>query len=217
MNDENQPSTHFRHRRQVLQGAAAALLSVGMGSRALGAEKSLQVGGLPVTCNLTLPVACMASAMDANLRQGLRPDIRVQQVQRLARDQGIADVGTAEGRLHAGAADHGSRGQCDTGQGRVAGPSLGRGDHGADRFSVQELQGPHAQACCGTQPLRRRLSLPQEDAGEGRHDPQGRRSRRDGPARHAGRSVCESGRRLRDRRTLRGGRAARRLREAASA
>jgi NitT/TauT family transport system substrate-binding protein len=65
MNGENQPGTHFRHRRQVLQGAAAALLSVGMRSPAQGAERVLLVGGLPVTCNLTLPVACMASEMEA--------------------------------------------------------------------------------------------------------------------------------------------------------
>ena len=65
MNGGNQSSRHFRRRRQVLQGAAAALLSVGTRSPALGAEKVLQVGGLPVTCNLTLPVACMASAMNA--------------------------------------------------------------------------------------------------------------------------------------------------------
>ena len=65
MNGENQSSMHFLRRRQVLQGAAAALLSVGTRSPALGAEKVLQVGGLPVTCNLTLPVACMASAMNA--------------------------------------------------------------------------------------------------------------------------------------------------------
>ena len=56
MNGENESSGHFLRRRQVLQGASAALLSFGMGPRALAAEKSLQVGGLPVTCNLTLPV-----------------------------------------------------------------------------------------------------------------------------------------------------------------
>ena len=70
---ENRPNVHFLQRRLALQGAAAALLSAGMGSRALAAEKSLQVGGLPVTCNLTLPVACMASSMDANLPKGADP------------------------------------------------------------------------------------------------------------------------------------------------
>ena len=71
MNRENQPSAHFLHRRQVLQAAAAAaLLPVGTRSRAQGTAKPLQVGGLPVTCNLTLPVACMASAMDGNAPKG---------------------------------------------------------------------------------------------------------------------------------------------------
>lgn len=71
MNGQSPPNGHFLRRRQLLQGAAAAaLLSVGTRSPALGAEKPLQVGGLPVTCNLTLPVACTASAMDANASKG---------------------------------------------------------------------------------------------------------------------------------------------------
>src|ERR1700704_1371469 len=55
--------THFLRRRQILQGAIAAALPAGLLS--CGAEKrqgSLLVGGLPVTCNLTLPVACVARA-----------------------------------------------------------------------------------------------------------------------------------------------------------
>ena len=54
---------HFLRRRQVLQCALAAALPGGLLSCA--AEKktpSLIVGGLPVTCNLTLPVACLARA-----------------------------------------------------------------------------------------------------------------------------------------------------------
>jgi len=48
-------------RRQVLQGMAAALP---LGFLGCAAKKSnaLVVGGLPVTCNLTLPVACTAKA-----------------------------------------------------------------------------------------------------------------------------------------------------------
>ena len=51
-------------RREVLQGAAATALSLGaLGCSGGGAEGGpLQVGGLPVTCNLTLPVACVARA-----------------------------------------------------------------------------------------------------------------------------------------------------------
>ena len=50
------------HRRQLLQGLLAA--AVPWGTISCTAEKKgpLQVGGLPVTCNLTLPVACVAKA-----------------------------------------------------------------------------------------------------------------------------------------------------------
>jgi len=50
-------------RRQLLQGAMAAAVSFGALSCMGGSEDgALQVGGLPVTCNLTLPVACVAKA-----------------------------------------------------------------------------------------------------------------------------------------------------------
>ncbi|NRF72390.1 ABC transporter substrate-binding protein [Aquincola sp. S2] len=45
-------------RRRLLQAAAAAAAP----GLAAAADKPLQVGGLPVTCNLTLPVACAAKA-----------------------------------------------------------------------------------------------------------------------------------------------------------
>jgi NitT/TauT family transport system substrate-binding protein len=44
-------------RRHLLQG----LLAVGVSSCGSSKPSALQVGGLPVTCNLTLPVACVAS------------------------------------------------------------------------------------------------------------------------------------------------------------
>jgi len=47
-------------RRQLLRGAAAAAVLPAW--PALAAPSPLQVGGLPVTCNLTLPVACTARA-----------------------------------------------------------------------------------------------------------------------------------------------------------
>ena len=59
-------------RRQVLKGAlqvslAAALPLAGLGcgesERTADGEPVLSVGGLPVTCNLTLPVACVARAV----------------------------------------------------------------------------------------------------------------------------------------------------------
>ena len=49
-------------RRQVLQGLLAAALPTGIISCATAKKGPLQVGGLPVTCNLTLPVACTAKA-----------------------------------------------------------------------------------------------------------------------------------------------------------
>ncbi|HEY5800841.1 MAG TPA: ABC transporter substrate-binding protein [Burkholderiaceae bacterium] len=51
---------HFARRRQLL-GGALSLPLVGLG-QARAAEAPLVVGGLPVTCNLTLPIACMAKA-----------------------------------------------------------------------------------------------------------------------------------------------------------
>jgi NitT/TauT family transport system substrate-binding protein len=49
-------------RRQLLQGMAAAALPLGPLACAAKKPNSLVVGGLPVTCNLTLPVACVAKA-----------------------------------------------------------------------------------------------------------------------------------------------------------
>jgi len=50
-------------RRQVLQGALAVALSLGPLACSREPEGGpLQVGGLPVTCNLTLPVACVAKS-----------------------------------------------------------------------------------------------------------------------------------------------------------
>jgi NitT/TauT family transport system substrate-binding protein len=57
-------SIHTFNRRQILQGAmAAAALPLGIaacsGNREASGDEPLVVGGLPVTCNLTLPVACV--------------------------------------------------------------------------------------------------------------------------------------------------------------
>lgn len=63
MSSEHHVTANFLRRRQVLQGLiAAAALPFGTLSCTEGKQKSLQVGGLPVTCNLTLPVACVAKA-----------------------------------------------------------------------------------------------------------------------------------------------------------
>jgi NitT/TauT family transport system substrate-binding protein len=59
----NCPETlHLVNRRQVLKGAIGAALPFGMAACSEPRENHLQVGGLPVTCNLTLPVACVANA-----------------------------------------------------------------------------------------------------------------------------------------------------------
>jgi NitT/TauT family transport system substrate-binding protein len=49
-------------RRQVLRGMAAAALPLGAGGCARRDPNSLTVGGLAVTCNLTLPVACVGKS-----------------------------------------------------------------------------------------------------------------------------------------------------------
>jgi len=58
-------------RRQVLKGAAAAALPwviAGCSGKKTEAREPLVVGGLPVTCNLTLPVACVGK--DASIKSG---------------------------------------------------------------------------------------------------------------------------------------------------
>jgi NitT/TauT family transport system substrate-binding protein len=63
-------NAHFRRRRQIIGGSAAAgVLAFGGLARAQGQVKPLLVGGLPVTCNLTLPVACAASSVDRDAPQ----------------------------------------------------------------------------------------------------------------------------------------------------
>ncbi len=56
---------HSPRRRQLLGGALALPLAGMGGSASAAAAKQgpLQVGGLPVTCNLTLPIACKARAV----------------------------------------------------------------------------------------------------------------------------------------------------------
>jgi NitT/TauT family transport system substrate-binding protein len=59
----NQAPADFLRRRQLLRGVvAAAAAPFGTLSCTNQKQKPLQVGGLPVTCNLTLPVACTAKA-----------------------------------------------------------------------------------------------------------------------------------------------------------
>ena len=66
MGCESHELTRFQRRRQLLLGTAAALCPFGAHTFAQTATKQLAVGALPVTCNLTLPIACtMTSAPGA--------------------------------------------------------------------------------------------------------------------------------------------------------
>jgi NitT/TauT family transport system substrate-binding protein len=58
------PNDYFLQRRRLLMGmAGAATLPFGLtGCSNSEDQKLIQVGGLPVTCNLTLPIACVAKA-----------------------------------------------------------------------------------------------------------------------------------------------------------
>jgi NitT/TauT family transport system substrate-binding protein len=59
----HQPPITGLSRRQLLQGMLGTALSAGaLACSGQREAESLQVGGLPVTCNLTLPVACEARA-----------------------------------------------------------------------------------------------------------------------------------------------------------
>jgi NitT/TauT family transport system substrate-binding protein len=68
-----QPSLFDARRRLVLRRALAAAAPLALPPLAQGATpKPLVVGGLPVTCNLTLPIACMGRTR-ANEARGLGP------------------------------------------------------------------------------------------------------------------------------------------------
>jgi NitT/TauT family transport system substrate-binding protein len=64
MHDDSRESRRSAPRRRLLLGAAALACVGSVRGYAQGAGKPLSVGGLPVTCNLTLPVACKASELD---------------------------------------------------------------------------------------------------------------------------------------------------------
>src|SRR5690242_20234600 len=62
----DEPEMRIRNGRPLLVAAATAFLLAACGGADGGADgrrataNDLEVGGLPVTCNLSLPVACMA-------------------------------------------------------------------------------------------------------------------------------------------------------------
>ena len=104
MYDVGQTTPRFLRRRRLLLGAAA-LCATGTGSRAQDATKPLQVGGLPVTCNLTLPVACKASET-AGAAKGA-PLFEFSKYSGWPETQGVFDERATAGRVYARAADHG--------------------------------------------------------------------------------------------------------------
>jgi NitT/TauT family transport system substrate-binding protein len=66
--EDDSPVLESPRRRQLMGGLLASgipALSLLSSGRAEAALSPIQVGGLPVTCNLTLPVACMAKAANA--------------------------------------------------------------------------------------------------------------------------------------------------------
>jgi len=65
-------SSSILSRRQVLQGLAATL-PLGVLGCASSKPNALVVGGLPVTCNLTLPVACVGRATLNGTASGTAP------------------------------------------------------------------------------------------------------------------------------------------------
>jgi len=67
MNRLDDEAAQFRQRRRVVHAAGAvALASVAPQGRGQGSAKPIVVGGLPVTCNLTLPVVCSTSGTAAS-------------------------------------------------------------------------------------------------------------------------------------------------------
>jgi NitT/TauT family transport system substrate-binding protein len=62
LNSGHPHDVHRLSRRRLLQGALACALPLPLFSCGNSRAQPLAVGGLPVTCNLTLPVACVARA-----------------------------------------------------------------------------------------------------------------------------------------------------------
>src|SRR5215813_11118977 len=61
-------------RRRLVQGAVAAAIAPSLFSGCASKKDApLIVGGLPVTCNLTLPVACVAKAKSNEVAKGSGP------------------------------------------------------------------------------------------------------------------------------------------------
>ena len=101
--------------------AALALEPLRLRGRQGAKREPLIVGGLPVTCNLTLPVACAAKA--ASIKAGTATNDFEFEYSKYSGWPEIKEslmAGPHPGGLHAGAAGHGSGRQEDPGEDRVA-------------------------------------------------------------------------------------------------
>ena len=202
-------------RRDLLRSALGAVLPalIWPGTASAAAPKPLLVGGLPVTCNLTLPVACVARAAANGAAKGGGPQFefeyskyngwpeikeslmagRIQAAYMLAplvmdlADKKIpvkiVSLGHRSGAVIMVRTDSPYQRFRDLAGKRIAIPS---------RFAVDFL-------------FLRKMLAPRG------HDAEGHPDRRDGAARHAGRAVRQGGGCLLHRRALRRGRPARRL------
>src|SRR5450631_897477 len=78
---EKTSTAHFRLRRQVLQGVIATALPASLLSCSADTRhNTLLVGGLPVTCNLTLPIACVARAAANDAISGAGPRLEYEYI-----------------------------------------------------------------------------------------------------------------------------------------
>jgi NitT/TauT family transport system substrate-binding protein len=76
MKNHSRTAAGFVRRRDFLRGAASVAAALplvtckgGSSGGGTGEEEPLVVGGLPVTCNLTLPVACTARVADKEAKR----------------------------------------------------------------------------------------------------------------------------------------------------
>ncbi|HEY2416677.1 MAG TPA: ABC transporter substrate-binding protein [Steroidobacteraceae bacterium] len=79
LKEENPGHRRTVRRRRFLQGALAAALPASLWScSADNHQQGLLVGGLPVTCNLTLPIACVARAQANSAQPAGSPRLEYQ-------------------------------------------------------------------------------------------------------------------------------------------
>jgi hypothetical protein len=178
----------------------------------------LRVGGLAVTCNLTLPVACAASAAanDSSKGGGSQPAFGY------SKYTGWPELKESLMSGDLQAAYMLAPLVMDLADKRVPVKIVSIGHRSGAVIMVRadsayrHFPRPRRQARRDPQPLRGRLPVPAPNAGQREHDARRRRDRRDGARGHAGGPLRERGRRLLHRRAVRRGCAACRLCQAAA-